>query len=89
MRPDETDGLLDSLTVEQLSLYAVYIPKAGCWPSADYVAIFSRPVSGVGIAAEDVFITDGWLVGTGDNCGVGSEVVVQDGQFDKVILPPP
>ena len=89
LRPDETDRLPDSLTVEQLSLYAVYIPKAGWWPSADYVAIFSRPVPGVGFMAEEVFITDGWIVGTGDSCGVGIEVVVQDGQFDKVILPPP
>jgi Tol biopolymer transport system component len=89
LRPDEMDGLLDSLTVGQLSLYAVYVPKAGSWPGGDYVAVFARPVSQAGVIAEEVFITDGRIVGVGDGCGVAPEATVQDDRFDRVILPPP
>jgi len=68
------DGLLDSLTIQQLSLYAVYVPRADLWPGDDYVAVFSRPVPKAGVIAEGVFISDGRIIGLlyAPSCGIVS-----------------
>jgi hypothetical protein len=88
VRPDEMDPLMQSLTGDYDSLYAVYLPTANLWPPGDYVVVLSENVPDLGAIGGQLMITDGRLVGVKASCGRTPEQVMQDEPLDKVMLPP-